>query len=54
MKAPWIKLFLLLLITLPTIVSAQNLQISGTVLDSANKSSVVGAYIAVGKNTARC
>lgn len=51
MKAPWIKLFLLLLIALPTIVSAQNLQISGTVLDSANKSSVVGAYIAVGKNT---
>jgi hypothetical protein len=45
--------FALLLLTLAIshIAEAQNAQITGTVLDSVNRSAVVGAYVAVSRNT---
>ncbi len=36
---------------LPGLVQAQTAQITGTVLDSTSRSPVVGAYVAVSRNT---
>ncbi|MCE6992915.1 TonB-dependent receptor domain-containing protein [Dyadobacter sp. CY323] len=44
-------LILTLGLGLSQIAQAQNAQISGTVLDSVNRSAVVGAYVAVSRNT---
>jgi uncharacterized membrane protein YgcG len=42
---------LLASLAFPALAQAQNAQITGTVLDSVNRSPVVGAYVAVSRNT---
>ncbi|MEO6286052.1 MAG: TonB-dependent receptor [Dyadobacter sp.] len=42
---------LLASLVFPALAQAQNAQITGTVLDSANRSPVVGAYVAVSRDT---
>ncbi|MCE7064172.1 outer membrane beta-barrel protein [Dyadobacter sp. CY326] len=42
---------LIILLTVTAFAQAQNAQVTGIVLDSANKSPVVGAYVAVTRNT---
>lgn len=44
--------WLAICLILPGFANAQNAQIAGTVLDSVNRSPVVGAYVAVTKNVA--
>lgn len=44
-------LALLIILSIINIAQAQNAQITGVVLDSANKTPVVGAYVAVSRNT---